>query len=57
MTIATSGGTEVTLLCDAVPSGIQPSDHRTGLTSTLKKLAAFIEQGAASSGRWVQGLK
>jgi uncharacterized protein YndB with AHSA1/START domain len=40
---AVSGGTEVTILCENVPSGIRPSDHQTGLTSTLKNLAAFTE--------------
>jgi uncharacterized protein YndB with AHSA1/START domain len=48
MTITTtlapvSGGTEVTVLCENVPSGIRPSDHQAGLTSTLKNLAAFTE--------------
>jgi hypothetical protein len=38
-----SGGTEVGILCENVPSGIRPSDHQMGLTSTLKNLAAFTE--------------
>jgi uncharacterized protein YndB with AHSA1/START domain len=38
-----SGGTEVTILCENVPSGIQPGDHNKGMTSTLKNLAAFTE--------------
>ncbi|SEE57285.1 Uncharacterized conserved protein YndB, AHSA1/START domain [Rhizobiales bacterium GAS191] len=40
---AVSGGTEVTILCENVPSGIRPSDHQTGMMSTLKNLAAFTE--------------
>ncbi len=40
---AVSGGTEVTILCENVPTGIRPSDHQMGLTSTLKNLAAFTE--------------
>jgi uncharacterized protein YndB with AHSA1/START domain len=40
---AVSGGTEVTILCENVPGGIRPSDHRTGMTSTLKNLATFTE--------------
>ena len=48
MTITTSlasvsGGTEVTIVCKNVPHGIRPSDHQTGLTSTLENLAAFTE--------------
>lgn len=40
---AVSHGTEVTIRCDNVPSGIRPSDHQAGLTSTLQNLAAFTE--------------
>ena len=50
MTITTTlaavpGGTKVTILCENVPSGIRASDHQTGMTSTLKNLAAFAESG------------
>jgi len=37
------GGTEVTILCENVPIGIQPGDHYEGMTSTLMNLAAFTE--------------
>ena len=40
---AVSGGTEVTILCENVPPGIRPSDHQTGMASTLRNLAAFTE--------------
>jgi uncharacterized protein YndB with AHSA1/START domain len=40
---AVSGGTEVTILCENVPSGIRPGDHQIGMTSTLKNLASFTE--------------
>jgi uncharacterized protein YndB with AHSA1/START domain len=48
MTITTTltpvaGGTEVTIRCDNVPSGIRPEDHQIGIDSTLKNLAAFTE--------------
>jgi uncharacterized protein YndB with AHSA1/START domain len=36
-------GTQVTVLCENVPEGIRPSDHETGLNSTLENLAAFTE--------------
>jgi uncharacterized protein YndB with AHSA1/START domain len=37
------GGTEVTILCENVPEGIQPGDHELGIKSTLENLAAFTE--------------
>ena len=40
---AVPGGTEVTIRCEDVPSGIRQSDHQTGMTSTLNNLAAFTE--------------
>jgi hypothetical protein len=48
MTIITSlepksGGTEVTIRCEDVPSGIPPDVHAAAIASTLKKLAAFTE--------------
>jgi uncharacterized protein YndB with AHSA1/START domain len=36
-------GTEVTVLCENAPEGIRPSDHETGIRSTLENLAAFAE--------------
>ena len=36
-------GTKVTYLVENVPPGISPEDHQTGMDSTLKNLAAFIE--------------
>lgn len=41
---AVPGGTEVTIRCDNVPSGIAPDDHQAGMASTLANLAAFTEQ-------------
>ena len=48
MTIITTlspkpGGTEVTIRCEDVPSGIPPNVHVDAIASTLKKLAAFTE--------------
>ena len=40
---AVSGGTKVTILCQNAPKGIRPSDHETGIRSTLENLAAFTE--------------
>jgi hypothetical protein len=37
------GGTEVTVVCDDVPSGISKEDHDAGLRSSLDNLAAFVE--------------
>jgi uncharacterized protein YndB with AHSA1/START domain len=37
------GGTEVTILCENAPEGIQPDDHEAGFRSTLENLAAFTE--------------
>ena len=36
-------GTLVTVRCENVPPGIRPEDHQTGLSSTLRNLAAFTE--------------
>lgn len=36
-------GTEVTVLCENAPEGIQPNDHEAGFRSTLENLAAFTE--------------
>jgi uncharacterized protein YndB with AHSA1/START domain len=36
-------GTEVTILCENVPTGIRKEDHDVGLRSTLENLAKLIE--------------
>ena len=48
MTVTTSlapvaGGTEVTVTCANVPTGISAEDHAVGMGSTLANLAAFTE--------------
>jgi uncharacterized protein YndB with AHSA1/START domain len=43
--LAASGkGTQVTVHCTNVPSGIGQDDHEAGLTSTLDNLAEFMKQ-------------
>ena len=37
------GGTEVTVRCENIPSGVRPEDNEEGSRSTLEKLAAFLE--------------
>ena len=39
----TGGGTEVTVLCENIPSGVRLEDNETGSRQTLKNLAAFVE--------------
>lgn len=41
--VPVAGGTEVTISCENVPSGIGASDHRAGIRSSLQNLAAFVE--------------
>ena len=42
-------GTLVTIRAENVPEGIRPEDHSAGLSSSLEKLAAFVEaKGQAS---------
>jgi uncharacterized protein YndB with AHSA1/START domain len=41
---AKPGGTEVTVLCENVPPGIQRDDHLQGINSSLQNLAAFTEK-------------
>ena len=41
--VPVSGGTEVTIRCENVPSGIGPGDHEAGILSSLENLAAFTE--------------
>ncbi|OAV56250.1 ATPase [Rhizobium sp. WYCCWR10014] len=36
------GGTDVTMVCDNIPSGIRLEDNEEGCRSTLDKLAAFV---------------
>jgi uncharacterized protein YndB with AHSA1/START domain len=43
-------GTEVTILCENIPSGIRLEDNETGSRQSLRKLAALVEQGMGSSG-------
>lgn len=38
-----AGGTEVSIICNDVPSGISKEDHDIGLRSTLENLARFVE--------------
>lgn len=37
-------GTEVTIICENVPEGIQQDAHEEGLNSTLANLAAYLER-------------
>jgi uncharacterized protein YndB with AHSA1/START domain len=39
------GGTEVTILCQDLPSGIRPEDNEAGTRQALHKLAALLEKG------------
>lgn len=39
------GGTEVTITCANVPSGIGQADHLVGLASTLENLARYCTRG------------
>jgi len=41
------GGTEVTVLCEGIPSGIRLEDNELGSSVSLRKLAAFVERGTA----------
>jgi uncharacterized protein YndB with AHSA1/START domain len=41
----TKDGTEVTILCKGLPSGIRPEDNETGTRQSLHKLAALLETG------------
>ena len=48
MTITTTladvtGGTDVTILCQDIPPGIEPTDNELGTTQALRKLAALVE--------------
>jgi uncharacterized protein YndB with AHSA1/START domain len=40
---AVPAGTEVTVRCENVPTGIRPEDHAAGLASSLENLAAYCE--------------
>jgi uncharacterized protein YndB with AHSA1/START domain len=37
-------GTEITVLCENIPSGIRLEDNETGSRQSLQKLAALVEQ-------------
>ena len=37
------GGTQVSVVCDGVPIGIDEVDHEAGMRSTLANRAAFVE--------------
>jgi len=39
-------GTEVTIVCTHIPSGIRPEDNEAGCRSSLEKLARYIERNA-----------
>lgn len=41
---AVEGGTRVDIRADDVPDGISAEDHAAGLTASLAKLAAYLEQ-------------
>lgn len=40
------GGTEVSIICENVPAGINAEDHAEGLSSTLDNLDAFVRKSA-----------
>jgi uncharacterized protein YndB with AHSA1/START domain len=40
---AVDGGTRVEIIADDVPDGISADDHSAGLTSSLEKLASYVE--------------
>lgn len=44
------GVTEVTVLCEDIPTGISLEDNEMGSRSSLKKLAAFIKRGTKHHG-------
>ncbi|WP_127145641.1 SRPBCC domain-containing protein [Pelagibacterium montanilacus] len=41
--VSSDAGTEVTITCTGVPTGISPEDHAIGLASTLDNLALYCE--------------
>jgi hypothetical protein len=41
---AVKAGTRVDIRADDVPDGISADDHAAGLTSSLAKLGAYLEQ-------------
>jgi uncharacterized protein YndB with AHSA1/START domain len=50
------GGTEVKILCEDVPIGIQPADHYKGSMSTLKNLAAITKGDGYSPAAHTSGV-
>lgn len=41
---AAEAGTRMTIVAEDVPDGISAQDHAAGLSSSLAKLAAYLEQ-------------
>jgi len=41
---AAGAGTRVDIVADDVPDGISAEDHAAGLASSLRNLAAYVEQ-------------
>jgi hypothetical protein len=39
------GGTELTMVCEDIPTGIRPEDNEQGCRESLDKLAALLEGG------------
>ncbi|HSF32288.1 MAG TPA: SRPBCC family protein [Candidatus Tectomicrobia bacterium] len=37
------GGTDVTIVCEHIPSGIRPEDNEAGCRASLEKLARYLE--------------
>jgi Activator of Hsp90 ATPase homolog 1-like protein len=42
--IAVDGGTRVDITADDVPDGVLPQGHVAGMSSSLDKLARYLEQ-------------
>ena len=42
------GGTDVTIVCERIPSGIRPEENAAGCRSSLVKLAHYIEEESES---------
>jgi uncharacterized protein YndB with AHSA1/START domain len=43
------GGTRVEIIAEDVPDGISADDHAAGLTSSLQKLAEYVESSAPTA--------
>jgi hypothetical protein len=46
---AVEGGTRVEIAADDVPDGISADDHAAGLTSSLEKLAVYLESSPSTA--------